>query len=89
MHSLNLDSMLLQEWHSVTVNQSASGMLLWADSVLPQGKLLEVVIDETSRTHSVSLVEVQWSKLVRHTSEGQLHLVGCRKTFPSFHYVAF
>jgi len=89
MHSLIPDSMVFQEWNSVTVNQSTSGMLLWADSVLPQGKLLEVVIDETSRAHSVSLVEVQWSRLVRYTSEGQLHLVGCRKTFPSLQYVAF
>jgi hypothetical protein len=89
MHSVNPGSMVFQEWNSVTVNQSASGMMLWADSVLPPGKLMEVVINDTSHVHSVSLVEVQWSILVRYTSEGQLHLVGCRKTFPSFRYVAF
>jgi hypothetical protein len=89
MHSVNPGSMVFQEWNSVTVNQSASGLMLWADSVLPPGKLMEVVINDTSHVHSVSLVEVQWSILVRYTSEGQLHLVGCRKTFPSFRYVAF
>jgi len=89
MHSLNSGSVVFQEWTSVTVNQSESGMLVWAPSALPPGKLLEVAIEETARTHSVSLVEVQWSQLVRYTAEGQLHLVGCRKTFPSYQYVAF
>jgi len=82
VHSLNLDSVVFQEWTGVIVNQSMSGMLLQAGSALPHGKLLEVVTDEAWLHPSVSVVEVQWSKPVPKTSEGQLHLVGCRKTFP-------
>jgi hypothetical protein len=88
MHSWNPGSVVCEEWTGVMVNQSKSGMLLWAPSALPPGKLLEVMTDETSLTHSVSMVEVRWSQLVRSTSEGQLHLVGCRKTLPSFQYIA-
>jgi len=83
MHSMNPDSLVFQEWTGMTANQSPSGMLLWAPSAIPQGKLLEVMTDATLLTRSVSLVEVLWSKLIRKTSEGQLHLVGCRKIFPS------
>ncbi|MGH7180811.1 MAG: hypothetical protein ACREJN_02405 [Nitrospiraceae bacterium] len=89
MQSLKSDPVMFVEGTGVTVNQSTSGLLLLASFAPPQGRLLEVVIDETSLTHSMSLVKVQWSKLVRETSDGQLHLVGFRKTFPSFHYVAF
>ena len=88
MHSLNADAVVFQDWASVTVNQSKSGLLLWAPSAIPLGKLLEVVTEETARTHAVSVVEVKWSQLVRSTVEGQLHLVGCRKTFPSYQYLA-
>jgi len=79
MHSMNPDSPVFQEWTGMTANQSPSGMLLWAPSAIPQGKLLEVSTEETFQKASVSLVEVQWSKPVRKTSEGQLHLIGCRK----------
>jgi len=89
MLSVNSDSATIVEGTGVAVNQSTTGLLLLASFAAPQGRLLEVVIQETSLAHSMSLVKVQWSKLVRENSDGQLHLVGCRKTFPSFHYVAF
>jgi hypothetical protein len=88
MHPLGPDAIVFEEGAGVTVNQSLSGVLL-ASFAPPQGKLLEVSTEGTFLKTSVSLVEAQWSKLVHETSEGQLHLIGCRKTFPSFRYVAF
>jgi hypothetical protein len=81
MHPLGPNSIVFEEGAGVTVNQSRSGVMLLASLAPPQGKLLEVSTDGTFLKPSVSLVEVQWSKLVRETSKGQLHLLGCRKAF--------
>jgi len=81
MHPLGPNSIVIEEGTGVTVNQSPSGALLLASFAPTQGKLLEVSTEGTFLKSSVSLVEVQWSKLVCETSEGQLHLVGCRKAF--------
>jgi hypothetical protein len=81
MHPLGPNSIVFEEGAGVTVNQSPSGVPLLASFAPPQGKLLEVSTTGTFLRSSVSLVEVQWSKLVRETSEGQLHLIGCRKAF--------
>lgn len=79
MHPLGPNAIVFEEGAGVKVNQSPSGVLLLASFAPPQGKLLEVSTEETFQKASVSLVEVQWSKPVRKTSEGQLHLIGCRK----------
>ena len=89
MHPLALNSIVFEEGAGVTVNQSLSGVLLLAGFAPPQGKLLEVSTEGAFLKSSISLVEVQWSKLVREASKGQLHLIGCRKTLPSFRYIAF
>ena len=81
MHPLGPNSIVIEEGTGVTVNQSPSGALLLASFAPTQGKLLEVSTEGTFLKSSVSLVEVQWSKLVCETSEGQLHLIGCRKAF--------
>jgi len=79
MHPLGPNAIVFEEGAGVKVNQSPSGVLLLASFAPPQGKLLEVNTEGTFLKSSVSLVEVQWSKPVRKTSEGHLHLIGCRK----------
>jgi hypothetical protein len=85
-HSLSPNSVTFEEGTGVKVNRSQSGMLLLTSSAPSKGKLLEVNTDHPPHQPSVSLVEVRWSKPVRETSEGELHLVGCRRTFGPFHY---
>jgi hypothetical protein len=89
MHSLSPNSVMVEEGVGVKVNQSQSGMLLLTSSALPKGKLLEVHTDGTATRPAFSMVEVRWSKPIRNSSEGQLHLVGCRRTFGPSHYWSF
>jgi hypothetical protein len=89
MHPLSHDAVLFEEGTGVTVNHSQSGMLLLMSSAPAKGKLLEVHTRGFSLRPACSLVEVRWTKPVRESSEGLLHLVGCRLTFGPSRYWAF
>ena len=89
MQSIGQSDAVFEEQVGLTINESKSGLQLLLGTAPEKGKLIEVHLDARGMKPAFSLVEVQWSKLLRKTQEGELYLVGCRMSFGPYTYWAF
>lgn len=71
------------------INRSEHGILVLMGGRPRKGQLLELHVAETRWEYSLSLYEVQWTKIVPVESHGELFLVGCRLVFGGSRYWAF
>lgn len=70
------------------INRSEQGILVLMGSQPRRHQLLELHVPETRREYSLSVYEVQWTKIVPVDSHGELFLVGCRLVFGASRYRA-
>ena len=70
------------------INRSEHGILVLMGSRPRTQQLLELQVAETQREYSLSLYEVQWTKVVPVETHGELFLAGCRLVFGASRYWA-
>lgn len=87
--SIDEDAVVIQQGEAYTLNRSAHGLLLLMGAPPRRNQLLELHIPESWWSHSMNLLEVQWTKPVQVESQGELFLVGCRLTFGPSRYWTF
>jgi len=87
-HALGPHDVVFEEGAGMMTNMSRSGMQLLLGAAPRRGQLLEVHLEGPALSRSVTLVEVRWTKSVRHDPQGQLHVVGCRLAFGPSRYWA-
>lgn len=87
-HAVDPRHVMIEEGCGVIVNTSRSGMQLLLGIAPLSGQLLEVHLGSSLR-RSVVLMEVRWTKPVRHDVQAALYAVGCRLTFGPYCSRAF
>lgn len=87
--SLDGQRVTIEQGEVYCINRSEHGILVLMGGRPRKQQLLELHIAETRWEYSLSLYEVQWTKLVPVDSQGQLFLVGCRLVFGASRYWAF
>jgi hypothetical protein len=87
--SLDGEGVTIEQGKVYCINRSEHGILVLMGSRLRKGQLLELHVAETRWEYSLSLYEVQWTKIVPVESQGELFLVGCRLVFGASRYWAF
>jgi len=66
------------------VNSSTRGMLLFLGQPLQRKQLIRVSIARSGWERIGDVFEARWNKPIQMESLGNLYLVGCRRTAPSF-----
>ncbi|WP_139077278.1 hypothetical protein [Candidatus Nitrospira nitrificans] len=87
--SLNGERVTIEQGEVYCINRSEHGILVLMGGRPRKQQLLELHVAETRWEYSLSLYEVQWTKLVPVESHGELFLVGCRLVFGASRYWAF
>jgi len=87
--SLDGQRVTIQQGEVYCINRSEHGILVLMGGQPRKQQLLELHVAETRWEYSLSLYEVQWTKLVPVESHGELFLVGCRLVFGASRYWAF
>lgn len=87
--SLNGERVMIEQGEVYCINRSEHGILVLMGGRPRKRQLLELHVAETRWEYSLSLYEVQWTKLVPVESQGELFLVGCRLVFGASRYWAF
>jgi hypothetical protein len=87
--SLNGERVTIQQGEVYCINRSEHGILVLMGGRPRKQQLLELHVAETRWEYSLSLYEVQWTKLIPVESHGELFLVGCRLVFGASRYWAF
>jgi hypothetical protein len=87
--SLDGEGVTIEQGKVYCINRSEHGILVLMGGRLRKGQLLELHVAETRWEYSLSLYEVQWTKIVPVESQGELFLVGCRLVFGASRYWAF
>ena len=87
--SLDGQRVTIEQGEVYCINRSEHGILVLMGGRPRKQQLLELHVAETRWEYSLSLYEVQWTKLVPVESQGDLFLVGCRLVFGASRYWAF
>jgi hypothetical protein len=87
--SLDGERVTIEQGEVYCINRSEHGILVLMGGRPRKQQLLELHVAETRWEYSLSLYEVQWTKLVPVESQGELFLVGCRLVFGASRYWAF
>lgn len=87
--SLDGEQVTIEQGVVYSINRSEHGILVLMGGRPRKRQLLELHIAETRWEYSLSLYEVQWTKMVPVESHGELFLVGCRLVFGASRYWAF
>jgi hypothetical protein len=87
--SLDGQRVTIEQGEVYCVNRSEHGILVLMGGRPRKQQLMELHVAETRWEYSLSLYEVQWTKLVPVESQGELFLVGCRLVFGASRYWAF
>lgn len=87
--SLDGQQVTIEQGEVYCVNRSEHGILVLMGGRPRKQQLMELHVAETRWEYSLSLYEVQWTKLVPVESHGELFLVGCRLVFGASRYWAF
>jgi hypothetical protein len=87
--SLDGQRVTIEQGEVYCVNRSEHGILVLMGGRPRKQQLMELHVAETRWEYSLSLYEVQWTKLVPVESHGELFLVGCRLVFGASRYWAF
>jgi hypothetical protein len=87
--SFNGERVTIEQGEVYCINRSEHGILVLMGGRPRAQQLLELHVAETRWEYSLSLYEVQWTKLVPVESHGDLFLVGCRLVFGASRYWAF
>ena len=87
--SLNGERVTIEQGEVYCINRSEHGILVLMGGRPRTRQLLELHVAETRWEYSLSLYEVQWTKLIPVESHGDLFLVGCRLVFGASRYWAF
>jgi hypothetical protein len=87
--SLNGERVTIEQGEVYCINRSEHGILVLMGGRPQKQQLLELHVAETRWEYSLSLYEVQWTKLIPVESHGELFLVGCRLVFGASRYWAF
>lgn len=87
--SLDGEQVTIEQGKVYCINRSEHGILVLMGGRPQKGKLLELHVAETRLEYSLSLYEVQWTKILPVESHGELFLVGCRLVFGASRYWAF
>ncbi len=86
---LDGEQVTIEQGEVYCINRSEHGILLLMGVQPRKRQLLEIHVAETRWEYSLSLYEVQWTKIVPVESHGELFLVGCRLVFGASRYWAF
>ncbi len=87
--SFNGEQVTIEQGEVYCINRSEHGILVLMGGQPRKRQLLELHAAETRWEYSLSLYEVQWTKVVPVESHGELFLVGCRLVFGASRYWAF
>ena len=87
--SLDGQRVTIEQGEVYCINRSEHGILVLMGGRPRTQQLLELHVAETRWEYSLSLYEVQWTKLLPVESHGDLFLVGCRLVFGASRYWAF
>ncbi|MDF0677290.1 MAG: hypothetical protein P0120_23585 [Nitrospira sp.] len=87
--SLDGEQATIEQGEVYCINRSAHGILVMMGGQPQKRQLLELHIAETRWEYSLSLYEVQWTKILPVESHGELFLVGCRLVFGASRYGVF
>jgi hypothetical protein len=87
--SLDGQRVTIEQGEVYCVNRSEHGILVLMGGRPRKQQLMELHVAETRWEYSLSLYEVQWTKLIPVESQGELFLVGCRLVFGASRYWAF
>jgi hypothetical protein len=87
--SLDGRQVTIEQGEVYCINRSEHGILVLMGDRPRKGQLLELHVAETRWEYSLSLYEVQWTKIVPVESHGELFLAGCRLVFGASRYWAF
>jgi len=83
------EGFVIESGEAVTINRSNGGMLLLMSRAPLAGQYLEIHTEPTHGRRAAYVFEARWSKPVTVESEGDLYLVGCRRTFGPCRYFEF
>lgn len=86
---LDGEQVTIEQGEVYCINRSEHGILVLMGVRPRKRQLLEIHVAETRWEYSLSLYEVQWTKIVPVESYGELFLVGCRLVFGASRYWAF
>ena len=87
--SLNGERVTIEQGEVYCLNRSEHGILVLMGGRPRTQQLLELHVAETRWEYSLSLYEVQWTKLRPVEAHGDLFLVGCRLIFGAARYWTF
>ncbi len=87
--SLHGEQVTIEEGEVYCINRSEHGILVLTGGQPRKRQLLELHVAETRWEYSLSLYEVQWTKIVPDESHRELFLAGCRLVFGASRYWAF
>jgi len=87
--SLNGERVTIEQGEVYCINRSEHGILVLMGGRPRKQQLMELHVAETRWEYSLSLYEVQWTKLIPVESQGELFLVGCSLVFGASRYWAF
>jgi hypothetical protein len=87
--SLDGQRVTIEQGEVYCINRSEHGILVLMGGRPRKQQLMELHVAETRWEYSLSLYEVQWTKLIPVESQGELFLVGCRLVFGASRYWAF
>jgi hypothetical protein len=87
--SLDGQRVTIEQGEVYCINRSEHGILVLMGGRPRKQQLMEFHVAETRWEYSLSLYEVQWTKLLPVESHGDLFLVGCRLVFGASRYWAF
>jgi len=84
--SLDGQRVTIEQGEVYCINRSEHGILVLMGGRPRKHQLLELHVAETRLEYSLSLYEVQWTKILPVESQGELFLVGCRLVFGASRY---
>ena len=84
--SLDGQQVTIEQGEVYCVNRSEHGILVLMGGRPRKQQLMELHVAETRWEYSLSLYEVQWTKILPVESQGELFLVGCRLVFGASRY---
>lgn len=87
--SLDGEQAIIEQGEAYCINRSEHGILVMMGGRPQKRQLVELHIAETRWEYSLSLYEVQWTKILPVESHGELFLVGCRLVFGASRYGVF
>lgn len=76
---------IVEQGEAFALNRSTEGILLLMGQAPYSKQLIELHTPRPGRGRTVTVFETRWVKPVQVESLGSLYLVGCQRTFGSYH----